>query len=59
MKKYIQIERRSLDERLEDIIAYFIRERDEAAHAGNLRLVGVYTSYIMTLKECKNEIRIL
>ena len=49
----IIIERRSLNERLEDIIAYFIRERDEAAHNGNYRLVGVYTSYIMTLKECK------
>lgn len=51
----IIIERRSLDERLEDIIAYFIRERDEAAHAGNLRLVGVLTSYIMTLRECKHD----
>ena len=49
----IIIERRSLNDRLDDIIAYFIRERDEAAHNGNYRLVGVYTSYIMTLKECK------
>lgn len=51
----IIIERRSLNERLEDIIAYFIRERDEAAHNGNYRLVGVYTSYIMTLRECKHD----
>ena len=53
MIKHIQIERRSLNDRLEDITAYFIRERDKAAHNGNYRLVGVYTSYIMTLKECK------
>lgn len=53
MIKHIKIDRRSLNERLEDIIAYFIRERDEAAHNGNYRLVGVYTSYIMTLRECK------
>ena len=51
--KRIIIERRSLNERLEDIIAYFIRERDKAAHNGNYRLVGVYTSYIMTLRESK------
>lgn len=51
----IIIERRSLNDRLDDIIAYFIRERDEAAHEGNMRLVGVLTSYIMTLRECKHD----